>query len=158
MANAVRPIPEGMHTITPHLIVNRASEYLDFLKRAFGAVEGGRAPGPGGKIIHAWVRIGDSVLMLNDHFAEFGVPAIAPGFWPVALHLYVPDADAAFARATAAGCTVTMPLADQFWGDRYGQVQDPAGFRWSIATRKEMLTFEEIQGRQDKLFGKVHPA
>ena len=96
--------------------------------------------------------------MVNDHFAEFGVPAIAPAFWPVALHLYVPDADAAFARATAAGCTVTMPLADQFWDDRYGQVQDPAGFRWSIATRKEMLTFEEIQGRQDKLFGKVHPA
>jgi PhnB protein len=96
-----------MHTLTPHLIVNGASGYLDFLKRAFGAVELSRAPGPGGKIVHASVRIGDSVIMLNDHFPEFGVPSITPGFWPVTLHLYVPDADAAFAQATAAGCKVT---------------------------------------------------
>ncbi len=158
MANAVSPIPEGMHTLTPHLIVNGASGYLDFLKRAFGAVELSRAPGPGGRIMHASVRIGDSVIMLNDHFPEFGVPAIAQGFWPVTLHLYVPDADAAFAQATAAGCKVTMPLADQFWGDRYGQLEDPMGFRWSIATHQENPTPEEMQRRQEALMGKGQTA
>lgn len=157
MANAVTPIPEGMHSITPHLVVNGAAEYIDFLKRAFHAEEVMRAPGPGGKIIHATVHIGDSVLMLNDHFPEFGVPPIAQGFWPLILHIYVADADAAFAQATAAGCQVIMPLADQFWGDRYGQVQDPYGFRWSIASRKEIVSFAEAMRRQDALSAKAQP-
>lgn len=153
MAKAPSPVPEGMHTITPHLTVPGASDYIDFLKRAFGAVELTRAPGPGGKLMDASVRIGDSVLMLNDPFPEFGAPPIAQGFWPITLHLYVPDADATFAQATAAGCKVTMPLADQFWGDRYGQVQDPSGFRWSIATRKEIPTPAEMEQRQKAMFG-----
>jgi PhnB protein len=153
MAQTVTPIPEGLHTITSHLTVNGASDYIDFLKRAFGAVEVSRAPGPGGKLMHASVRIGDSVLMLNDLFPEFGAKPINPGPWPFVLHLYVPDADATFTQATAAGCTVTMPLADQFWGDSYGQVQDPNGVRWAIATRKEIPTQEEMMRRQKAMFG-----
>ncbi len=153
MAKATSPIPEGFHTLTPHLTVRGAANYIDFLKRAFGAVELGRAPGPGGKLMHAAVRIGDSVLMFNDDFPEFGSPPIGEGRWPVALSLYVPDADAAFAQATAAGCQVTMPLSDQFWGDRYGQLRDPFGFTWAIATRKEELTPEEMQQRQAAAFG-----
>ena len=142
-----------MHTLTPHLTVDGASNYIDFLKRAFGAVEIHRSPGPGGKLMHATVRIGDSALMLNDHFPEFGAKPISPGPWPFILHLYVPDADALFAQATAAGCMVTMPLSDQFWGDRYGQLKDPNGVNWAIATRKEILTPEQVMERQKKMFG-----
>jgi PhnB protein len=149
----VTPVPEGMHTVTPHLTVKGAADYIDFLKRAFGAVELHRSPVPSGKLVHAAVRIGDSVVMLNDHMPEFGSPPIAEGMWPIALHLYVPDVDAAFAQATAAGCKVTMPLADQFWGDRYGQLEDPFGFRWSIAARKEELTPEQRNDRMKALFG-----
>ena len=140
-------------TLTPHLTVDGAANYIDFLKKAFGAVELARSPGPGGKLMHASVPIGDSVLMLNDLFPEFGAKPITPAPWPVILHLYVPDADATFAQATAAGCQATMPLADQFWGDRYGQVKDPAGFTWSIATRKEIPTPEEMARRQKAMFG-----
>lgn len=142
-----------MHTLTPHMTVDGASNYIDFLKRAFGAVEISRAPGPGGKLMHASVRIGDSVMMLNDLFPEFGAKPINPGPWPFILHLYVPDADATFAQATAAGCTVTMPLSDQFWGDRYGHVKDPKGVTWAIATRKEIPTPEQMMERQKKMFG-----
>ena len=150
---AVSYKPDRFHTLTPHLVVDGAAKYIDFLKRAFGAVEISRSPGPDGKIMHAELTIGDSVLMLNDWFPEFGTPPIAQGFWPMALHVYVPDVDATFAQAVAAGCEVTMPLADQFWGDRYGQVKDPSGFRWAIATRKEDLTPAQMQERAAKLFG-----
>jgi PhnB protein len=153
MAKATSPIPEGFRTLTPHLTVKGAANYIDFLKRAFGAVELGRAPGPGGKLMHATVRIGDSMLMFNDEFPEFCAPPIAEGHWPLTLHLYVPDVDAAFARAVSAGCQVTMPLADQFWGDRYGHVKDPFGFVWAIATHKEELTPEEVKQRQPAAFG-----
>ncbi len=152
MAKTKNPIPEGFRTLTPHLTVRGAANYIDFLKRAFNAVEVSRSPGPGGKLMHAHVRIGDSDLMFNDDFPEFGSPPIAPGHWPVALHLYVPDADATFAQATAAGCQVTMPLADQFWGDRYGQVKDLFGFTWAIATHTEDLTPAEVREREAKLF------
>jgi PhnB protein len=153
MAKAASPVPEGFRTITPHVTVKGAAEYVEFLKRAFGAEERDRMPGPDGRLMHAEVRIGDSVLMLSDHFPEFGGPPIAEGYWPVVLHLYVPDADALFARAVEAGCQVTMPLADQFWGDRYGQVKDPSGFNWAIATHKEELTPEEMEARQKAMFG-----
>lgn len=142
-----------MHTITPHLTVDGAANYIDFLKRAFGAVDLGVSKVPSGKIMHAALRIGDSVIMLNDWFPEFGAKPIQPGPYPFAIHMYVPDADATFAQATAAGCKTVMPLADQFWGDRYGQVDCPAGFRWSIATRKEMPTQEEMEKRQKAMFG-----
>jgi uncharacterized glyoxalase superfamily protein PhnB len=153
MAKPASPIPEGFHTATPHFTVKGAADYIAFLKRAFNAVEIARSPGPDGKLMHATVQIGDSRIMLNDHYPEFGAPPIPEGTWPFALHLYVPDADGLFAQATAAGCEVTMPLADQFWGDRYGGLRDPFGFRWSIATRKEILTPQEVMERQKAAFG-----
>ncbi len=153
MAKATGPVRPGFHTITPHLTVRGAAEYIEFLKRAFGAVEIGRALGPGGKLIHAEVRIAGTIVMLNDDFPEFGLPPLAQGRLPVTLQVYVPDVDALWAQATAAGCQVAMPLADQFWGDRYGMLTDPFGFSWSLATHKEDLTEAELQERQAKVFG-----
>ena len=153
MAKAKHPIPPGFHSLTPHLSVDGAAKYIDFLKLAFGATEISRAPGPSGKLMHAQVQIGDSMLIFNDIFPEFGSPPAAGGRWPFVLHLYVPDADASFAKAVAAGCQVTVPLTDQFWGDRYGHVKDPFGFTWGISTHKEDLTLAEIEARQAKAFG-----
>jgi len=153
MAKTTTPIPPGFHTITPHLSVNGAAKYVDFLQKAFGAAEIHRAPGPGGKLMHVLVKIGDSMLMFADHFPEMGSPPIAQGHWPVVLNLYVPDADATFAQAVQAGCQVALPISDQFWGDRYGHVKDPFGFTWAISTHKEDLTPAEMQERQAKAFG-----
>ena len=153
MAKAKSPIPEGLNSLTIHLTVDGASNYIDFLKTAFNAVEIARAAGPGGKLLHAAVKIGDSHLMLNDYFPEFGRGELAKADLPFLIALYVPDVDAAFEKAVAAGCQVAMPLADQFWGDRYGHVVDPFGFRWSIATHVEDLTLEEMKERQEKMFG-----
>jgi len=153
MAKAAQPVPPGFHTLTIHLTVRGCAEYIDFLKRAFSAVEISRSPGPGGKLMHASVQVGDSVLMLNDDFPEMGGPPIAEGNWPLRLNLYVPDADATWAQAIAAGCQVVFPLQDQFWGDRYGQVRDLAGFVWAIATHMEDLTPEEMQARMPRAFG-----
>jgi uncharacterized glyoxalase superfamily protein PhnB len=135
------------------LTVKGCSDFIDFLKRAFNAVELVKMPEPGGRIMHAQMRIGDTNLMLNDHFPEFGKPPIAEGSWPLTLHLYVPDADAVAAQAVSAGCQVTMPMSDQFWGDRYGQVKDPFGFTWAIATHIEDPTPAEMEERQAKMFG-----
>lgn len=135
-----------MHSVTPHLVCAGAADAIGFYTRAFGAVELARLPGPGGLLMHAMVRIGDSTVMLNDEFAEMG--ALGPkarGGTSVTLHLNVPDADAAFAQALAAGATVVMPLADQFWGDRYGVVADPWGHHWSIATHVRDVSPEEMQ-------------
>jgi len=157
MPKPANPIPPGFHSLTAHLSVNGAAAYSDFLQRAFNAVEIARSPGPGGKLMHVEVRIGDSPLMFADDFtAEFGLPPLAQGRLPFILHLYVPDADATWNQAVAAGCEVVMPIADQFWGDRYGHVRDPFGFLWSIATRKEELTPQELQERQAKAFGEGH--
>jgi PhnB protein len=153
MAKAAQPVPSGFHTLTVHLTVHGCADYIDFLKAAFSAVEIRRSPGPGGKLMHADVHVGDSILMLNDFFPEMGAPPIAEGNWPLALTLYVPDADTAWAQAIAAGCKVIMPLQDQFWGDRYGQVRDPTGFVWAIATHRKDLTPEEIQERAAQVFG-----
>ena len=130
-----------------HLTVPECGDYIDFLKRAFNAVEISRSPGPGGKLMHANVKIGDTVMMLNDVFPEMGMPPIAEGNWPLRLSLYVPDADAVWQQAVANGCQVVFPLQDQFWGDRYGQVRDPKGFVWGIATHIEDLTPEETEAR-----------
>ena len=153
MPKPANPIPPGFHTVTPHLNIKGAAAYSDFLQRAFGAVEIARSPGPGGKLMHAEVRIGDSHLMFADHFPEFGAPAYVEGNYPFHFHVYVPDVDAVWEKAVAAGCTVTMPLGDQFWGDRYGQVRDPAGIVWAIATRKEELSPAELEERAAKIFG-----
>jgi len=134
-------------------MVDGAARYLDFLKSAFGAVEINRAPAPSGKLMHALVKVGDSMLMLADDFGpEMHLPALAQGRLPFVLNLYVPDADAAWAQALGAGCEVAFPIADQFWGDRYGQVKDPFGFVWAIVMKKEELTPAEMQERQAKAF------
>jgi len=107
--------------------------------------------------MHATVQVGDSLMMLADDFcAEFGQPPFAVGRMPFVVHLYVPDADAAWSQAVAAGCEVTVPISDQFWGDRYGTVKDPFGVNWAIATRQEEVTPEEAQARADKMFGGAH--
>ena len=154
MSKPTSPIPPGFHSLTPHINVDGAAAYIDFLKRAFGAVEINRSPGPGGKLMHVLVRIGDSMMMFADYFSqEFHMPPFVRGHLPVVLHLYVPDADATFAQAVGAGCEVVMPISDQFWGDRYGHVRDPFGFLWAIASRKEELTPEEMQERAAKALG-----
>ncbi len=143
---AVEAIPEGMHSVTPHLICDGAAEAIEFYKKAFGAIELSRLPGPDGKVMHASIRIGDSVIMLNDEMPEccsVGPKSLKGS--PVTLHLYVQDADAFFAQAVAAGATATMPLADMFWGDRYGKVEDPFGHQWSIATHQRDVSPAEMQ-------------
>lgn len=150
------PIPDGFHSITPHLVIKGASEAIEFYKQAFGAREVSRMPFPGPdgtiRLCHAELRIGDSKLFLADEFLEYG--SAGPGASsPVTIHLYVTDADAAFVRAVDAGATVTMPLADMPWGDRYGRVVDPFGHHWSIAEHLEDLTPEQIQERMAAMSG-----
>lgn len=146
MNQAVRPIPEGFRSVTPHLVCEGAARALDFYRDCFGAVEVARMPGPGGKIMHAEMRIGDSIVMLCDDFPEFGSPGpLALGGSTVVIHLYVPDADAVWERAMAAGAKPLMPLGDAFWGDRYGQLVDPFGHRWAIATHIRDMTPREIE-------------
>jgi PhnB protein len=145
MTETVNPIPPGMHTITPHLVCAGAAAAIEFYKEAFGAVEQMRLAGPDGKLLHGSVRIGDSLLMLVDEFPE--MQALGPkarGGSTVTIHLSVPDVDASFRRAVAAGATPTMPVTEMFWGARYGMVQDPFGHLWSIATQVRNLTPEQI--------------
>jgi uncharacterized glyoxalase superfamily protein PhnB len=151
---ASQPIPEGMHSLTPHLVCAGAADAIDFYKRAFNAIEQARMPGPDGKLIHAAVQIGDSTLMLVDENPQWGAlgPKALKGS-PVTIHLYVPDVDATVAQAVAAGAKVTMPVADMFWGDRYGQLEDPFGHRWSVATHTRDLTSEEIREGMAKMAG-----
>jgi uncharacterized glyoxalase superfamily protein PhnB len=144
------PIPAGHHAITPHLVIKGASEAIEFYKRAFGAEELCRMPFPGPdgrvKLGHAALQIGDSKIFLADEFPDYG--SVGPdGSSPVTIHLYVTDADAAFARAVEAGATVAMPLEDMFWGDRFGKLVDPFGHHWSIAEHLEDLTPEQMQER-----------
>jgi PhnB protein len=146
MQDASKSIPEGYHSVTPHLVCAGAAQAIAFYTQAFSAVELGRMAMPDGRIAHAEIRIGDSRIMLADHFPEYGSrdPRALQGT-PVYLHMYVPDADAAWEQALAAGATPVMPLADAFWGDRYGQLQDPFGHRWSIATRQREVSIDEMQ-------------
>jgi uncharacterized glyoxalase superfamily protein PhnB len=151
---AAKPIPEGMHSLTPHLICAGAADAIDFYKRAFNAAEQARLPGPDGKLMHAAVRIGDSTLMLVDENPQWGAlgPKSLKGS-PVTIHLYVEDVDATVAQAVSAGAKVTMPVADMFWGDRYGQIEDPFGHHWSVATHTRDLTPEEIRDGMAKMGG-----
>jgi PhnB protein len=140
------PIPPGMHTVTPHLICAGAADAIEFYKKAFNATETARMPGPNGKLMHAAVRIGDSSVMLVDEMPEYGSlgPKALKGT-SVVVHLYVDDADAFAARAVAAGAKTIMPVTDMFWGDRYGQIEDPFGHRWSIATHVRDVSASEMQ-------------
>lgn len=144
--SSVKPIPEGMHSVTPQLVCAGAADAIDFYKRAFGATELMRMPTPDGKIGHAQLRIGDSVIMLTDESPQCSAigPKTLKGT-PVSLYLYVENADAAFERAVAAGATTVMPLADMFWGDRWGYVEDPFGHVWHIASHVRDVGPEELQ-------------
>jgi PhnB protein len=148
----VKPVPDGMHTVTPHLVC--AADAIESYKKAFNAVEMAHLSNPQGKLIHASIRIGDSAVMLVDEFPDWGQfgPKSLKGS-PLTIHLYVEDADATFKRAVAAGAKVTMPLEDTFWGDRYGVLEDPFGHHWSVATHLRDVTPEEIQQAAQKMFG-----
>jgi uncharacterized glyoxalase superfamily protein PhnB len=139
-------LPEGMHSITPHLVCAGAAEAIEFYKKAFGAKQILRLNAPDGKLMHGNVRIGDSSIMLVDENASCGMvgPKTLKGS-PVSIHLQVTDADATFAQAVAAGAKVLMPLTDMFWGDRFGLVEDPFGHHWAIAHRLQDLTPEQMQ-------------
>ncbi|MEO7101313.1 MAG: VOC family protein [Luteolibacter sp.] len=142
----VDPVPNGMHTITPHLICAGAAEAIEFYKNAFGAVELFRLPMPDGKIMHAALRIGDSMVMLVDEMPEW--KALGPnslGGSSITIHLQVEDSDAVFAQAVKAGATMKMPVSEMFWGDRYGMIVDPFGHSWSIATHVRDVSHEEMQ-------------
>jgi PhnB protein len=144
----VKPVPDGYHTITPHIILDDAA----------------KAPGPGGKIVHAEVTIGDSVFMLSDEIAPMpGQPGVykspkGAGLCTGALFLYVPDVDAAFGRAVKAGCNVRTPVTDMFWGDRYGQVIDPFGHTWGLATHTEDVSMKDMEKRQQEFMAKMAQA
>ncbi len=150
--SAVLPIPDGMHSLTPHLICADAAAAIEYYKAVFDAVELGRLPGPDGKLMHAMVRIGDSTLMLVDEAPQCGLrgPKSLHGS-PVLIHLYVPDVDATVARAVAQGAKITMPVADMFWGDRYGRIEDPFGHAWSVATHQRDLTDAEVTAAMAKM-------
>jgi len=144
----VKPIPEGYHTVTPYLMFAGASAAIEFYKKALGASEVMRLDDPSGRIHHAEIKIGDSCIMLADEHPE--LQALSPktiGGSPVSLHVYVEDVDAAVDRAVKAGAKLVRPVADQFYGDRSGGVEDPFGYRWFIATHKEDLTMDEIRRR-----------
>ena len=147
-----KPVPAGMHSLTPHLICEGAAAAIDFYKAAFGAVEEMRMPLPDGRLMHAMLRIGDSALMLVDAMPQMGAlgPQALKGS-PVTIHLMVEDVDATMAQAQRAGASVTMPPQNMFWGDRYGQLTDPFGHRWSVATHLEDLTPEQIMANLAKM-------
>ncbi len=158
---AANPIPEGFHSVTPHMVVRGAADAIAFYARAFGAEELVRMPMPTDPeaVMHAEIRIGNSIVMLMDPMdGACNADTAATGASPVTLHLYVPDTDAAIARAVEAGASVTMPPADMFWGDRYGQVLDPFGHRWSIATHVRTPTPEQMAEGAAAMFAAGGPA
>ncbi len=152
---AKSPVPEGLHTVTPHLIFDDAAGAIDWYKRAFGAEEKSRSLGPDGKVMHAEIQIGNSRLYLNDAMGG-ARSAKALGGSPISLWVYVADCDALFNRAVAAGANVAQgpmgQLGDQFWGDRTGMVTDPFGYLWTIATRKEDVPEDEMKRRAEEFF------
>jgi PhnB protein len=155
MAKAKSPVPEGYHTVTPHLQFDNAAQAIDWYKKALGAEEKSRSVGPDGKIMHAELQIGSSRLMLNDVMGG-GKSAKTLGGSPISLWVYVPDCDAVYNRAVSSGAQVPEgpmgKMADQFWGDRCGSFFDPYGYQWSIATHKEDLTADELNARAQEFF------
>jgi PhnB protein len=146
---SAKAIPDGYHTLTPYMTVRDGARAIEFYKQAFGAVEKGVMKGPDGKIVHAELRIGDSLIMLGDEMPQFG--SLSPqsiGGSGMGLHIYVEGADTAFDRAVKAGASVEMPVTDMFWGDRYGKLVDPFGHKWSIATHVKDVSMEEMEEAQ----------
>ncbi|HEY7353674.1 MAG TPA: VOC family protein [Terriglobales bacterium] len=159
MPEQVQAVPQGFHTLTPHLIVRDADQAIEFYKKAFGAqLLGEAARMPDGKIMHALMRIGDSNLMLNDEMPNYGaLSPLSGGSSSVTIHIYTENVDAAFERATDAGAKVTMPLMDQFWGDRYGIVTDPFGHKWSLAAHVKDMSPEEMYRAMNEAMAKMPP-
>ena len=156
-AKKAKPIPDGYHSVTPHLVVRGAAKAITFYEKAFGAEESLRMPGPEGKIVHAEIKIGDSIVMLSDEFPAQG-PQDAGALAPETLEgttgglmLYVKDVDRLFERAVKAGAKALMPVQDMFWGDRYGKLVDPFGHVWAVATHVEDVPPKEIERRQQAM-------
>jgi len=149
MTNPVRAIPEGYHSISPSLTCKNAARAIEFYKSVFGATEVMRMPGPEGKIMHAELKIGDSIIFVNDEFpgmAEAPAPGVTPSLF---MFLYTEDVDSVYNRAVSMGSMVVMPLENMFWGDRYGKVTDPFGHQWGIAQHVEDVAPQEMKRRQD---------
>ena len=150
-----KSIAKNMQSITPHLVVRGAARAIDFYRRAFGAEVHKRTDDPTGMVMHAELKIGNSSFMLADEYPGMGNPAPGKEGSSVVLNLYSDDVDALWDRATDAGATVTMPLGDQFWGDRYGQVRDPFGHSWALGQHKEDVSPEEIRKRAEAFFAQT---
>lgn len=153
-ATKVKPIPKGMRTVTPHLICKEAANAIEFYKKAFSVVEMFRMPTPdGNRLLHAEIRVGDSVVMLVDESPEWGAsgPTSLKGT-PVTFYLYVKNVDAFVARAVKAGAKVVMPVADMFWGDRYGKLEDPFGHMWEVATHIHDVKPKEMERAAKEMF------
>ena len=146
-----KPIPEGCHSITPYLVVKDAARAIEFYKRAFGAQELARMTGPGGRgVMHAEIKIGDSLVMLSDEFPGAGCSSPQSlGGTTCQLYVYVPDVDSAYQQAVSAGASADMPVSDMFWGDRFGKLSDPFGHQWGLATHKEDVSPQEMKKRSD---------
>ena len=158
MATQVKPIPEGFHAVTPSLTLKNSLKAIEFYKKAFGAKVLDVFPAPDGRgTMHATIQIGDSILMMGDEMPNPGCSKSAEslGASPVSLYIYVPNADAVFKQAVAAGAVATMPVADMFWGDRCGSLKDPFGYSWMIATHIRDLTSEEVRQGAESFFAKV---
>jgi len=157
MATEVKPIPDGYHTITPSLIVSDAAKALEFYKAALGAEVLGVATTPdGSKVVHSVMKVGNSLVFVNDEFPNMGARSPQSlGGSPISLYLYVEDADAWFNRAVEAGATPTMPVADMFWGDRFGAVTDPYGHGWAFSTHVKDLSPEEIERASSEFFSQM---
>jgi PhnB protein len=159
MAKATRAIPQGFHTVTPSIVVAGAAKALDFYKKAFGAEEVSRFPGPDGSVMHAEFKIGDSVIMMGDEMPEQGGRGPKSiGGSPVSFFIYGENVDADWKRAVDAGATVVMPLADQFWGDRTGCLEDPFGHKWWLAQRTQDLSPDELRQAADAFFSQMQGA
>ncbi|HZP17775.1 MAG TPA: VOC family protein [Terriglobales bacterium] len=158
MAEQVKAVPAGFHTLTPHLTVRNADQALEFYKKALGAEVLGVARMPDGRVMHASLRVGDSMLMLNEEMPEYGgLSPLSTGGSSVTIHVYIPNVDEGFQRAIDAGAQVRMPLQDQFWGDRYGALIDPFGHKWSLATHIKDMSPEEMQRAMDEAMAKMPP-
>ncbi len=159
MTGKVQPVPQGMHTITPHLVVRDATKAIDFYRKAFGAEAKGVHKTPDGKVMHAELKIGDSMIFLSDEFPGMGScasPQTLSGTC-VTLNLYTTNVDNLFNQAVSAGATVSMPLSNQFWGDRYGQVKDPYGHSWALGQHVEDVAPEELERRAREAFAAAKP-
>ena len=159
MAQQVKAIPDGYHTITPALTIRDAARAIEFYKKAFNAQQLDRLDGPDGKVVHAALKIGNSLFMLGEENLQMGCPSpLTLNGTPNSLYLYVENANAAFNQAVNAGAKVEMPVADMFWGDRAGQITDPFGHRWWLATHKQDLTPEQIKQGAQKAFAEMAQA